>query len=80
MTTKTLYNKTGRYLCGASMPAETRQIQNWLSCINETKNSISQEEKTRIENNILAEVKAHTAYPLFFPKPAPWWQKITAMF
>lgn len=80
MTPKTLYNKTGRYLCGASMPAETRQIQNWLSCINENRNSPSPDEKTRIECNILAEVKAHTAYPLFYPKAAPWWKKITAMF
>lgn len=80
MTTKTLHNKTGRYLCGASMPAETRQIQNWLSCINENQKIVSQEEKTRIENSILAEVKAYTAYPLFFPKAAPWWKKFTAMF
>ena len=80
MTTNILHNKTDRYLCGASMPAETRQIQNWLSCINDNKNIVPPYEKTRIENQILAEVQAYTAYPLFYPKTQPWWKKITAVF
>lgn len=81
MTTETLYKKTNRYLCGASMPAETRQIQNWLSCTAEEKINLTDEEKMNIKNEILAEVRAHTAYPLFFPKRTdPWWKKITALF
>ena len=81
MTTKTLYNKTGRYICGASMPAETKQIQTWLSCTKHNKAFVSKEEKETVERMILNEVKAQTAYPLFYPKAgAPWWQKITAIF
>lgn len=81
MTTKTLYNKTGRYICGASQPAETRQIQTWLSCTKHNKTFVPEEEKAKVERLILDEVKAQTAYPLFYPKSeAPWWQKITAMF
>lgn len=81
MTTKTLYNKTGRYICGASFPAETRQIQTWLSCTKNNKAFVSEEEKAIVENMILEEVKAQTAYPLFYPKTeAAWWRKITAMF
>lgn len=81
MTTKTLYNKTGRYLCGASMPAETRQIQTWLSCTDINKKIVSEEEKANVEELILTEVKAYTAYPLFYPKlKTPWWKKVAAMF
>ena len=80
MNTKTLHKKTDRYLCGASMPAETRQIQNWLSCTNDNKSTVPQDEKTRIENEILVEIQAYTAYPLLYPKPEPWWQKFTAFF
>ena len=32
MKTEILHNKLERYLAGKSMPAETRQIQTWLSC------------------------------------------------
>lgn len=81
MTTKTLYYKTGRYICGASQPAETRQIQTWLSCTKHNKAFVSEEEKEIVETQILNEVKAQTAYPLFYPKAEiRWWQKFTAMF
>ena len=78
MTTETLKKKTSRYLNGESMPAEKKQIQNWLSCT-ETIN-LSEEETTAIEQEILGEIQAYTAYPLFFPRPEPWWRKITAAF
>ena len=80
MTTEALHKKTHRYLCGVSKPAETRQIQNWLSCTDNKKNIVSVNEKSIIENEILAEVQAYTAYPLFFAKPEPWWKKIIAFF
>jgi hypothetical protein len=79
MTTDTLKKKTERYLTGKSLPAETKQIQNWLSCIDHKKD-LSKEERLAIEQEILAEVQAYTAYPLFFPKPEPWWRKFTATF
>ena len=78
MTPEVLKKKTGRYLQGQAMPAETRQIQTWLSCTDNGNENMNDEEKTAIEAEILADIQAHTAYPLFFPKPAPWWQKITA--
>ena len=78
MTTETLKKKTNRYLNGESMPAETKQIQNWLSC---TENiNLSEEEKSVIEQEILGEIQAYTAYPLLFPKSEPWWRKLTAFF
>ena len=80
MTTKILHKKTNRYLAGAAMPAETRQIQNWLSCTENKKLLVSPDEKTKIEEEILADVKAYTAYPLFYPTTTPWWKKITAFF
>lgn len=76
MTPEVLKKKTGRYLQGVSMPAETRQIQNWLSCTDNDSHP-AEEDKETVEAEILAEIQAYTAYPLFFPKPAPWWQKIT---
>jgi hypothetical protein len=34
-----------------------------------------------MEMDILQEIQAYTAYPLFYPKEEkPWWQKITALF
>ena len=75
MTTEILKNKTSRYLKGEAMPAETRQIQNWLSCTQEIKKADDEEIKNAIENEIMAEVQAYTAYPLFFPKPQAWWRK-----
>ena len=80
MTTEALHKKTERYLCGVSKPAETRQIQNWLSCTSDKENVASADDRTIIENKILAEVQAYTAYPLFFAKPEPWWKKIISFF
>ena len=80
MTTKILHQKANRYLCGAALPAETRQIQAWLSCTDTHKVLLSEEEKTAIETEILEEVRGYTAYPLFYPKEKPWWKKITAVF
>ena len=79
MTTEILKKKTDRYLNGESMPAETKQIQNWLSCTDNNIN-LTEEEKQLIEQEILAQIQAYTAYPLFFPKEEPWWKKITAIF
>ncbi len=80
MTTETLHKKISRYLQRRALPAETRQIQNWLSCTGNTKPLITAEEMADIKCEILAEIQAHTAYPLFHPKPAPWWKKFTAIF
>jgi hypothetical protein len=80
MTTEVLKKKTTRYLQGRAMPAETRQIQNWLSCVNDVKEINSADDKEIIEAEILSEIQAYTAYPLFFPKAEPWWKKITAVF
>lgn len=80
MTTETLKKKTTRYLQGRAMPAEARQIQTWLSCIDTDKVTLSEEEKAAIEAEILAEIQAYTAYPLFFPKPEPWWQRLSTYF
>jgi hypothetical protein len=79
MQTEVLAKKTSRYLLGEAMPAETRQIQTWLSCTNSAKD-LPDEERALIENEILKEIQAYTAYPLFHPKPEPWWKKITAFF
>ncbi|MBC7949723.1 MAG: hypothetical protein H7Y42_17695 [Chitinophagaceae bacterium] len=80
MTTEVLRKKTGRYLCGESVPAEKKQIQNWLSCTGEKDNSISPEERAMIENEIVGQVQAYVASSLFIPKAEPWWKKITAFF
>ena len=80
MTTEVLKKKTTRYLQGRAMPAEARQIQTWLSVPGKS-NSYSTEEVAAIENEILVEIQAYTAYPLFHPKPAsPWWKRFTAVF
>ncbi len=80
MKTETLHNKLERYLNGVALPAETRQIQTWLSCtVADEQTNV--EEDQQLENEILGEIKSHTAYPLFYPKKEePWWQKITALF
>ncbi|HEX7906427.1 MAG TPA: hypothetical protein VF487_21280 [Chitinophagaceae bacterium] len=80
MTTEVLNKKTTRYLQGRAMPAETRQIQTWLSCTDNSKRELKEEEKLAIESEILAEIQAYTAYPLFYPRPEPWWKRITAFF
>ena len=80
MKSEILHNKLERYLAGKSMPAETRQIQTWLSCT-EKDAQLSPEEKSLLELEILQEIQAYTAYPLFYPKKKEsWWQKITAIF
>jgi hypothetical protein len=81
MTTEVLRQKTGRYLCGLSVPSEKRQIQNWLSCTGDNnKVTVSAEEREMIENEIVAQVQAYVACSLFHPEPEPWWKKITAFF
>lgn len=68
MTIETFYKKIHRYLSGAAKPAESSQIQHWLSCIDDDKKTFSTGEREVIEKEILAEIQAYTAYPLFFPK------------
>jgi hypothetical protein len=80
MTTEVLKKKTTRYLQGRAMPAETRQIQTWLSCTDQNKAALTAEEKAMLESEILAEIQAYTAYPLFHPRPEPWWKRVTAIF
>lgn len=80
MKTEVLHQKLERYIRGEAMPAETRQIQTWLSCTS-SEHQLSAVEKDKLEQDILQEIQAYTAYPLFFPKKEkPWWQKITAFF
>lgn len=77
MTAEILKKKTTRYLQGRALPAETRQIQTWLSCTDDAKTTEVTVDKESIEQQILAEIQAHTAYPLFHPQPQSWWQKMT---
>lgn len=80
MKTQTLQQKLERYINGQSLPAETRQIQSWLSCTT-TDIHLSPERKLELEQQILLEIQAETAYPLFYPKrEKPWWQKVMASF
>jgi len=78
MKTEVLQKKISRYLQGNAMPAETRQIQTWLSCTDNGKVQLTEAEMENVENEILGEVQAYTAYPLFFPRQESWWKKITA--
>jgi len=80
MTTEVLRKKTGRYLCGQSVPSETRQIQNWLSCTSDKKAEVSAEEREIIENEIIAQINAYVVSSQFVPKQEPWWKKITTFF
>ncbi len=81
MTIELLRKKTGRYLCGQSVPSEKNQIQSWLSCTPDTKNEVSAEEREIIENEIVAQVQAYVAISAFQPKvAAPWWKKVTTFF
>lgn len=80
MKTEILQRKLERYINGEATPAETRQIQAWLSCTAK-ENNLNAEEKSKLELDILHEIQAYTAYPLFYPqKDKPWWQKIAAIF
>ena len=73
MTNEILEKKTTRYLFGEPMPAEAKQLQNWLSCT-DGKLEFSPVQREEVETEILNEVKAYTAYPLFFPvKKTKWW-------
>lgn len=80
MTTAVLKGKTGRYLCGQSVPAEKKQIQTWLSCTNDKKAEISAEERELVENEIIAQVNAYVISSSFVTRSEPWWKKITAFF
>ena len=81
MKTEILHRKLERYLNGQALPAETRQIQSWLSCTTTEEIQLLPEEKQQLEDSILKEIQEHTAYPLFFPKrEKPWWQKMVASF
>jgi hypothetical protein len=80
MTTETLKKRTTRYLQGKAMPAETRQIQTWLSCTDNKTDGLNAEERAQIENEILVEIQARTGYAMNQPKSNAWWKKFTAMF
>jgi hypothetical protein len=81
MTTDLLRRKTGRYLCGEAIPAEAKQIQNWLSVTADNKSGVSSEERAGIEGQIVTQVQAYVACTLFQPpKQDTWWRKITAFF
>jgi hypothetical protein len=80
MTTEVLKKKTGRYLCGLSVPSEARQIQTWLSCTAEKKVNHSTKEKEMIENQIVGEIKAYITWSSIEPQPDTWWKKFTAFF
>jgi hypothetical protein len=80
MKTEILQQKLERYIKGQALPAETRQIQNWLSCTTEEIHLLP-EEKQQLEQDILKEIQEHTAYPLFYPKKEKqWWHKMVASF
>ena len=80
MTTELLRKKTGRYLCGMSMPAEKRQIQTWLSCTTDNRLPVSLEEREEIETEIVSQVQAYVVSTLPDTKQEHWWKKITAFF
>jgi hypothetical protein len=80
MKSEILQRKLERYINGEANPAEVRQIQTWLSCTDPDK-QLTAEERSLLELEILQEVQAYTAYPLFYPKKEkPWWQKIATLF
>jgi hypothetical protein len=79
MTAEVLMKKTGRYLRGESVPAEKRQIQTWLSCMEE-KEMLPQKEKEKIESEIVTDIHNYITYSTFNPEPKTWWNKITACF
>ena len=80
MKIENLQNKLERYVNGKALPAETRQIQTWLSCTT-TDTHLSPEERSLLEMEILHEIQAYTAYPLVYPnKEIPGGQQLAAMF
>lgn len=80
MKTEVLQKKLSRYIDGRSMPAEVSQVQTWLSIVDKSELHLSEEQTIALENEILDEIRAYTAYPLLFPQTKPWWQKITGLF
>jgi len=80
MTKELLRKKTGRYLCGMSVPAEKRQIQTWLSCITDDKPPVTLEEREAIENEIVSQVQAYVVSTMPDTKHELWWKKFTAIF
>jgi hypothetical protein len=80
MTTEILKEKTDRYLCGQSVAAETNEIQSWLSCTPDKKTEVSEEERSIIEDEIIAQVQAYAASSVFRPKAKSSWKKITVFF
>jgi hypothetical protein len=80
MTAEALREKTGRYLRGESVPSETRQIQTWLSCTLDKKETVSTKDKEQIENEIAAKILDYIAYSQFDPTPKRWWSKFTTFF
>ena len=67
MKPEILHRKLERYITGKSMPAETKQIQTWLSCTSPDK-PLTPEEKSLLGIRNSPGIAAHTAYPLFYPK------------
>ena len=82
MKTEILHKKLERYLNGESKPAETRQIQSWLSVTHSEPEQLNEEEKDILASEILQEIREYTAYPLFYPRKEKkaWWQKAVAAF
>jgi len=82
MKTEILHRKLERYINGEALPAETRQIQSWLSCTTSETTpevNLSAQAKQQLEDEILKDIQDHTAYPLFFPKrEKAWWEKAVA--
>ena len=79
MKTEILHRKLERYVNGEAMPAETRQIQTWLS-VTTDEPELNPEAKETLGMEILEEIRESTAYPLFYQHKKPWWQKVVAAF
>ena len=80
MKTEILHQKLTRYLDGHSMPAEANQIQNWLSIVDKSGFTITEENKTILENEILNELRQQTIYLSQPPSAPSLWQRITNIF
>lgn len=80
MEVTTQPRKLVRYVSNDTSLAENRRTPNWTS--GGTLNTyLSCQEKEQLQDEMLEEIQAHTAYPLLFPKKeSPWWQRIAAMF
>ncbi|HVZ55405.1 MAG TPA: hypothetical protein VG870_01995 [Chitinophagaceae bacterium] len=76
MKTEIYQQKLTRYVNGRALPAEKKQIENWLSVVDKSALKVSEPEKETIRAEILREIQDYTAYPLFFPRPRPWWKRI----